>query len=149
MARGFLSRGFLSGGLCLGGFCLGCSVLIPMVPRKQKALLEELDTHYNLSSFLESYEKMADVDMDPFGNHDKTDLHPDDAGETIPLTPGGGAGHVGRGSTWEPEHEQERSFRGGKTQERRLTDSYVDSLYKELSKHYNRTSDATHYDNYI
>ena len=48
------------------------------------------------------------------------------------------------GSTWEREREQETS---GKTQERRLTDSYIDSLYKELSKHYGRTSDATHYDN--
>ena len=35
-----------------------------------------------------------------------------------------------------------------KTQERRLTDSYIDSLYKELSKHYDQTSDATHYDNF-
>ena len=50
--------------------------------------------------------------------------------------------------TWEPEREQEISFGGGKTQEGRLTDSYVDSLYKELSKHYSRTSDATHYNNF-
>ena len=40
------------------------------------------------------------------------------------------------------------SFEGEKTQERRLINSYVDSLYKELSKHYNGTSDATHYDNF-
>ena len=40
------------------------------------------------------------------------------------------------------------SFRGGLTQERRLTNYYVNSLYKELSKHYSRTSDATHYDNF-
>ena len=46
------------------------------------------------------------------------------------------------------KHEQETSFGGGRTQEGRLTDSYVDSLYKELSKHYSRTSDATHYDNF-
>ena len=52
------------------------------------------------------------------------------------------------GSTWEPDREQETLFKGGKTQGRRLTDSYVDSLYKELSKHYSRTSDATHYDNF-
>ena len=32
---------------------------------------------------LESYDKMADVDIDPFGEHDKTDSHPD--GENIPL----------------------------------------------------------------
>ena len=55
---------------------------------------------------------------------------------------------IGGGTTWEPEHEQETSFKGGETQERRLTDSYVNSLYKELSKHYNRTSDATHYDHF-
>ena len=35
-----------------------------------------------------------------------------------------------------------------RTQEGRLTDFYVDSLYKKLSKHYSRTSDATHYDNF-
>ena len=46
---------------------------------------------------------MADVDIDPFGEHDKTDTHPDETGEN----PGG--------ATWEPEpeHEQETSF-GGK-----------------------------------
>ena len=61
--------------------------------------------------------------------------------ENIPLIPREG------GSTWKPEREQETSF-GGKTQERRITDSYVDSLYEELSKHYKRTSGATHYDNF-
>ena len=53
---------------------------------------------------------MADVDNDPFGEHDKTDSHPDETGETIPLppvTPGGK-------SSWEPEHEQETSY-GGRT----------------------------------
>ena len=68
---------------------------------------------------------MADVDIDSFGDHNKTDSHPDDTGKNIPLpliTPRGG-------STWEPEHEQETSFGGGRTQEGRLTDSYVDSLY--------------------
>ena len=37
---------------------------------------------------------MADVNIDPFGEHDKTDLHPDDTSENIPLppiTPGGGS----------------------------------------------------------
>ena len=81
---------------------------------------------------------MTGVDIDRFGDHHKTD---EPTGENIPLTPGGG-------STWEPEREQETSFRGGRTQEGRLTNSYVDSLYKELSKHYSRTSDVTHYDNF-
>ena len=35
-----------------------------------------------------------------------------------------------------------------KTQQRKLTNSYIDSLYKELSKDYNQISDATHYDNF-
>ena len=49
---------------------------------------------------------MADIDIDPFGDHDKTESRPDELmGENIPLTPGGG-------STWEPELEQETSFRG-------------------------------------
>ena len=75
---------------------------------------------------------MADVDIDTFGDHGKTDSGPNEAGESIPLTPGGSM--VG-GFTWETEREQEASSGRGKTQERRLTDSYVDSLYKELSKH--------------
>ena len=46
------------------------------------------------------------------------------------------------GSNWEPDREQETLFGEGKTQERRLTKSYINSLYQELSS---RTSDATHY----
>ena len=84
---------------------------------------------------------MADVDIDPFGHHDKTDLHPDETGENIHLNSGEGV--MGR-STWGPEQEQETLFGEGKTQEKRLTDSYVDNLYKELSKHYSRTSNASH-----
>ena len=89
--------------------------------------------------FSENYEKMADVNNDPFGDHNKIDLHPD-TGENFPLT----KRRVMGGSTWETESEQETSSGGGKTQERKLTDSYIDSLYKELFKHYCRTLDATH-----
>ena len=49
---------------------------------------------------------MADVDIDPFGEHKSRPEEPTD--EHIPLdlvTPAGG----GR-STWEQEHEQETSF---------------------------------------
>ena len=74
---------------------------------------------------------MADIDINPFGDHDKTDSHPDE-GENIPLPLVNPVG----GSRWEPDLEQKTSFGRGKTQERRLTDSYLDSLYKELSKHY-------------
>ena len=87
---------------------------------------------------------MADVDIDLFGEYDKTDSHPDDTGENTPLP----LVNQGGGSTWKPEHEQETLFGGGRIQERRLTNSYIDSLYKELSKHYSQTSDATHYDNF-
>ena len=84
---------------------------------------------------------MADVDVDPFGEHESRTEEP--IGENIPLIP------AEKGvPTWDPGHEQEMSFRGGLTQERRLTNSYVYSLYNELSKHYSRTSDATHYDNF-
>ena len=41
---------------------------------------------------LGSYEKLADIDIDPFGDHNKTDAHPNETG-----------GVMGRGSTWEPE----------------------------------------------
>ena len=42
---------------------------------------------------------MADIDIDPFGDHDKMDTQPDKTGETIPLNPG----EVEGGATWEPE----------------------------------------------
>ena len=31
--------------------------------------------------------KMADVDIDPFGEYDKMDAQPDETGKTIPFTP--------------------------------------------------------------
>ena len=83
---------------------------------------------------------MVDIEISPFGEHESRPDEP--TGENIPLTP------VGGGSTWEPEREQETSFRGGRTQEGKLTDSCVDSLYMELSKHYSRTSDGTQNDNF-
>ena len=46
---------------------------------------------------------MADIDIDPFGEHESRPEEPTD--ENIPLTPV----TPGR-STWEPEHEQEMSF---------------------------------------
>ena len=49
---------------------------------------------------------MADVDIYPFGEHNKKDSDPNE-GENIPLNAGGGV--IG-GSTWEPE--QETSFGG-------------------------------------
>ena len=44
--------------------------------------------------------KMADIDINPFGEHNRTESRSDEMeGENIPLTPVGG-------STWEPEHKQ-------------------------------------------
>ena len=34
---------------------------------------------------------MADVDINLFGEHDKTNSNPDETCESIPLNPGGGA----------------------------------------------------------
>ena len=47
---------------------------------------------------------MADIDIDPFGEHESRTEEPTD--ENFPLTP------VGGGSTWEPTREQETSFGG-------------------------------------
>ena len=69
---------------------------------------------------------MADVDINPFGEHDRTESRTDETGENIPLTPVGG-------STWEPEHEQETSF-GGTSQRTKLMKGYARDLYKKLSE---------------
>ena len=53
--------------------------------REPKAQLEESDT--NLSSFLKGVMKIADIDINPFGDHDKMDAQPDETGETISLNP--------------------------------------------------------------
>ena len=46
---------------------------------------------------------MADIDIDPFGEHEsRTDYHTDENIFLTPATPGR--------STWEPEHEHETSF---------------------------------------
>ena len=58
-----------------------------MGPRESKAQLGELDACYSLSSFLKDVMKMADIDIDPFSDHNKTD---EPMGKTTPLTSGGG-----------------------------------------------------------
>ena len=75
---------------------------------------------------------MADIDIDPLGEHDKTDSHPDETGKTFPFT----LGEVIEGeSTWEPNQEQKTSF-GGKSQRIRLTEEDVERLCKKLSDKY-------------
>ena len=51
---------------------------------------------------------MANIDIDPFGEHDRTEEPMD---EHILLPPVSPVTPVGGGSTWDPEHEQETSFR--------------------------------------
>ena len=52
---------------------------------------------------------MADIDIDPFGGNDRTESRPD---ENIPLPSVLLVTPVGGGSTWQPEREQETSFKG-------------------------------------
>ena len=83
---------------------------------------------------------MADVDIDPFGEHDRTKLRTD---ENIPLhsvTP------VGGGSAWEPERrDQETSF-GGESQRTKLMKDYVKDLCKKLLENVGETPEAFHFD---
>ena len=76
---------------------------------------------------------MADVDIDPFGEHESRPEEPTD--ENIPLdlvTPG-------RSSTWETDQgEQETSF-GGESQRTKLMKDYVRDLYKKLSENVGET----------
>ena len=60
---------------------------------------------------------MADVDIDPFGGmgreHGRTE-EPTEERVELPEIP--------RGATWEPEHEQETSFRGTSQRTRLVKD---------------------------
>ena len=84
---------------------------------------------------------MADIDTDPFGEHELRPEEPTD--ENTPLTP------VGGGSTWEPMREQETSFRGRSTgrqsQTNRVLINRVEGLYERLSQELPRTSEVFHY----
>ena len=77
-------------------------------------------------------DKMADIDIDPFGEHDRTESRTDETGENITFTPVGG-------STWEPECEQETSFRGT---------SHTSVLHKEylVGEIYELIGNKTHQD---
>ena len=72
---------------------------------------------------------MADIDIDPFGEHKSRPDDNTETGENIPFTPVGG----GR-STWEPDRgEQETSF-GGESQRTKFMKDYVRDLYKSYQK---------------
>ena len=82
---------------------------------------------------------MADIDIDPFGEHEARPEEPND--EHIPLdlaTPGR--------SIFEPDRgEQETSF-GGESQRTKLKKDYVKDLYKRLSENIDETPELFHYD---
>ena len=59
---------------------------------------------------------MADVDIDPFGEHESRPEESTD--ERIPLDPVTPVG--GGGSTWKPTREQEMSFGGRESQRTKL-----------------------------
>ena len=83
---------------------------------------------------------MADVGIDPFGEHESRPEEPTD--EHIPLdlvTPG-------RSSAREPDRgEQETSF-GGESQRTKLMKGYVKDLYKKISENIDETPEEFHYD---
>ena len=82
---------------------------------------------------------MADIDIDPFGEHESRPEEPTD--KNISLTPVGG----GR-STWDPgQGEQETSF-GGESHRTKLMKDYVKDLYKKLSENVGETPELFHYD---
>ena len=77
---------------------------------------------------------MADVDIDPFGEHELRTDEPTD--EHIPLDP---VTPVGGRLTWEPTREQETSFGGRESQRTKLMKDYVRDLYKKLSENIGET----------
>ena len=82
---------------------------------------------------------MADIDIDPFGEHKSRPEEPTD--EHIPLTPI----TPGR-STWEPDRgEQETSFTG-ESHRIKLMKDYVKDLYKRLSENIGETPELFYYD---
>ena len=90
---------------------------------------------------------MADVDIDPFGEHDRTESRLEEPmGENIPLTPAGG------GSTWEPEHKQETSFGGLSGMRAWLNSGFVEDkvngLYEILSEHFTKNQNVIYYNDF-
>ena len=82
---------------------------------------------------------MADVDTNPFGEHESRPEEPTD--EHIPLSP------VTPGvQTWEPTCEQEMSFGGRESQRTKLMKDYIKDLYKKLLENVGETPEPFHYD---
>ena len=83
---------------------------------------------------------MADVDIDPFGEHESRADDNTETGANIPFTPVGGR------STWEPERDEQETSFGGESQRTKLMKDYVRDLYKRLSENIGETPELFHYD---
>ena len=83
---------------------------------------------------------MADIDIDPFGEHESRADEPTDKHILLDLvTPG-------RSSTWKPDRgEQETSF-GGESQRTTIMKDYAKDLYKRLSENIGETPELFHFD---
>ena len=82
---------------------------------------------------------MADVDIDPCGEHEsRPEELTDEHIPLSPVTPGG--------STWEPTREQETSFGGRESQRTKLMKDYIKDLYKKLSENIDETPELFTYD---
>ena len=85
---------------------------------------------------------MADVDIDPFGEHESRTEEPTDENISLGLvTPVGGGVQ-----TWEPTREQETSLGGRESQRTKLMKDYVKDLYKKISENVGETPGEFHYD---
>ena len=83
---------------------------------------------------------MADVDIDPFGEHESRPEEP--TNEHIPLDPV----TPGRSSTWEPDRREQETLFQGESQRTKLMKDYVRDLYKKLSENIGETPEEFHYD---
>ena len=82
---------------------------------------------------------MADIDIDPFGEHESRTDEPMDEHILLDLVTAGR-------STWESDQgEQETSF-GGESQRTKLMKDYVRDLYKKLSENIDETPELFQYD---
>ena len=76
--------------------------------------------------------KIADIDIDPFGEHDKMDEHPDE-GETIAFTPGGVIEGGSTGNQKEKQRSEEEKLSQPDSKKYGLKDC-IKSYLKALAK---------------
>ena len=82
---------------------------------------------------------MADVDIDPFGEHESRTEEPTD--ELIPLDPVTPGNHLGNQT-----EESKKLHSEEKSQRTKLMKDYVRDLYKRLSENVGETPELFHYD---